>query len=215
MRLQLVIDNGVPQFACDSCYNCKSQYGQSLCKVKNRGCCWYFPKLNLVDIHKMVKSEEGLKILEYVKELKDVKVYNYYIHAKGFFDEEGYNDYIVSEEGYLDEIKDKSIYFRACPFVEAGKGCTIHPSYRSYVCNFYLCDEVVSKFKNDRTFNKYIKERDSYIKWYEYENTSLELLLKEKGYNLIESFNETIELLKSVPLDEYETIKMEEIIIED
>ena len=51
---------GTPQFGCSLCYKCNSIFGKSLCKVKNRGCCWYFPKFTLYDIQKMIKSEEGI-----------------------------------------------------------------------------------------------------------------------------------------------------------
>ncbi|MDS0526047.1 hypothetical protein NNC19_10180 [Clostridium sp. SHJSY1] len=208
------IDHEVPQYSCNSCYNCQSVFGTSLCEVKNRGCCWYFPKFTLHEIHKMVKSEEGMKILKNILSLPKVKIYNHYIHAEGYFDKEGYKKFINSEEGYESEVKDKTIFFRACPFVKSGKGCTLPKMYRSYVCNFFICEEIVKQVQKDEKFNSYIKERDSYVHWVDWENRSLEMLLNDSKINLINNFEQVVELLKNTPLRVYELKSLDTIVVE-
>lgn len=208
VNLNLKFDQGVPQYVSNSCSNCTSICGNSLCSIKNRGCCWYFPKFTLHEIHKMVKSKEGLEVLHSILRLPKVKICNYYIHAVGYFDEAGYKRFLEKEDFEEFDVKDKSIFFRACPFVEEGKGCTLPKRYRSYVCNFFICDEIKKTVEKHAMFNNYIKERNSYVKWIDWENNSLESLLKEHNINLVNNLNGVINLLKDIPLENYEFINL-------
>lgn len=203
-EIQLVIENGVPQVKVDACMNCTSKFGISKCKVKNRGCCHYFPKFYLEDIHRMVKSKEGMETLNKILSLEKVQINEYYIHAIGYFDKEEYNKYIKSYEGCLDKEEDKTIYFRACPFVEPGKGCTINPEFRTDVCNFFICNEITENLKDNELYKKYLKERESYIDWLEYENISLQKYFEDKKLDLVNNINEIINELKEIPLETYE-----------
>jgi len=203
-KIYLKLDKGVPQYACSSCSNCRSLFGKSLCSIKNRGCCWYFPKFTLHEIHKMAKSLEGLDILNSMLKLPGIKVYNYYLHAKGYFDEVNYKKYMERVQGQEDDVEDKSIFFRVCPFVKGGKGCTLPVKYRSAVCNFFICREVIEDIEKQDVFKDYIKERDSYVRWVEWENNSLEMLLREKGLTLADNFDEVIDTLRDIPLEPYE-----------
>lgn len=209
ITVELKLDEGIPQYDCSSCRNCQSVFGKSLCSIKNRGCCWYFPKFSLYEIHRMVKTEEGLKNLNNIISLPKTKVYNYYIHAEGYFDEAGYNEYIKNECEWDTKIKDKTIFFRACPFVNPGIGCTLPRKYRSYVCNFFICDDILKKAEKYQEFRNYINERNSYVKWIEWENASLEALFVEQKINLINNFEEIIDILKDIPLRECEFRKLE------
>ena len=245
---------GTPQFGCSLCYKCNSIFGKSLCKVKNRGCCWYFPKFTLYDIQKMIKSEEGISTLNRILKLPNIKIYNYYIHAVGYFDYDSHDKYIknngtcelpyateeqikevrseiISEndEYYIYEeyneydsdknnsikkprvINDVSMFFRACPFVIDGQGCTLNKKYRTYICNFFLCDEITDNLIEESTFKKYKEERDNYIRWIEWENSSLESLLRHKNINLVKNFNDVINLLKEIEINEYEFPNLDEI----
>lgn len=204
VKVHLKFDQGIPQYACSSCNNCYSVFGKSLCSIKNRGCCWYFPKFTLHEIHKMVRSKEGQKTLYSVLSLPKIRIYNYYIHAIGHFDEVGYKRYLESEQIHHINVADKSIFFRTCPFVKSGVGCTLPKKYRSYVCNFYICDEIIKDVEKYDGFQNYIKERNSYIKWTQWENYSIEMLLREKGLNLVSNFDEVINLLENIPLENYE-----------
>lgn len=204
IEINLELVEGTPQYSCNKCCSCNSVFGKSLCKVKNRGCCWYFPKFSLYDIHKMTKDEEGLKVLDKILKQPEVKIQNYYIHSKGYFDEEGYSSYMNSGQADDDVVKDKTIYFRACPFVKGGVGCDLPKKYRSYICNFFICDEITNKVENNPVFIKYIKERDSYVRWLDWENKSLEQVLHEKRINLRTNLQEVIETFKDLPLSQYE-----------
>lgn len=215
IKINLEIDQGIPQYGCSSCWNCQSDFGKSLCSVKNRGCCWYFPKFSMYEIHKMVKTEEGLETLKKIINLPKTKIHNYYIHAEGYFDESGYNDYINNQYEYDTKVNDKTIFFRECPFVEVGEGCTLPKRYRSYVCNFFICEDILIKAEKYEEFKNYIYERNSYSRWIEWENTSLEALFMEQKLNLVNNFDKIISILKDMPLREYEFSNLEPIEILD
>lgn len=203
-RISLKLEQGIAQFACSACSSCSSVTGMSLCSIKDRGCCWYFPKFTLHDIHRMTKTSEGLEILGKICALAEVRIYNYYIHAKGYFDEEGYKGYMESIEVHEYDIDDKTIFFRGCPFIIPGSGCTLPVQYRTCVCNFYICDEILAEASKYDEFQAYIRERDHYVKWVERENRSLEYLLAGMRINLADDFDEVIGVLKDIPLEQYE-----------
>lgn len=215
IEINLKIDQGIPQYGCSSCSNCHSIFGNSLCSIKNRGCCWYFPKFTLYEIHKMVKEKDGLETLSRLMNIPKVEVHNYFIHAKGYFDEVGYKNYINSEQAYNTDVKDKTIFFRACPFVEQGVGCTLPKRYRSYVCNFFICEEVVKKVESYSQYKQYVNERNNYVRWIEWENLSIETFLTEKKLNLINDFDEVITILKDMPIRECEFRSLHPIVVSD
>lgn len=209
-------DNGIPRYVCKSCNSCNSLFGLSLCSVKNRGCCWYYPKFNLLDIQRMSKSIDGLLVLDKILKNPGTVIYNYYIHAKGYFDNEGYNAHIDS--GNIiepDRIEDQTIFFRACPFVKEGYGCTISPQFRSLICNFFVCDEILNMDSLKDSIEPYIKERSSYSRWEEWENSGLKSTLNDMGLNLVNNFNEVVTLLQKLPLEEYVFPKLDPIGFED
>lgn len=194
----------VPQYLCSRCGECSSLFSISLCSKHNRGCCWYFPKFTLYEIHKMVQSEEGLAVLKRILALPNVEVFNYYIHAVGYFDECSYKKFMKSTDSKNYNVHDKTMFFRECPFVKEGCGCTIDPQYRSYICNFFICDEVLNEIKDNPEYNSYIKERDNFVRWIDWENTSTQIMLEEQNLNLIHNMDEVIEILKKLPLEHYE-----------
>lgn len=212
--LYVDFDDELPRYGCDSCDKCNSLMGQSLCSVKNRGCCWYFPKFNLLEIQRMSLTLEGLKTLKIIIKNPNTTVYKYYIHSKGFFDKEGYEEYLNSNNLIeSDGLQDHSIFFRACPFVKEGYGCTIPAKYRSYICNFFICKDVTSRLLQPDKYEIYKRERDSYVKWIHWENENLEYMLKENNLNLIDHWQECLELLRNTPMEHYEFPKLEPIII--
>ena len=87
----------------------------------------------------------------------------------------------------------------------------MNSQYRSYVCNFFICDEIVENLDNNNEFKKYTEERDNYIRWIEWENSSLQSLLIENNINLINNFDEVIKVLQRIQLDEYEFPNLDEI----
>ena len=204
IEINFKLDNGIPQYGCTACSKCESVFGKSLCKVKNRGCCWYFPKFTLFDIHKMVQDNKGIEVLKDIINLPNVEIHKYYIHAKGFFDKAAYENYIKDENDEYEDVKDKTIFFRACPFIIDGVGCTLGEKYRTHVCNFFICDEIVKKVENNSEFKKYVKEKDSYSRWIEWENNSLQHFFMEKRLDLTNNLWDIVNILKEMPLSEYE-----------
>ncbi|MGN0145170.1 MAG: hypothetical protein ACI398_09305 [Clostridium sp.] len=200
----LYSNKDVPQYLYDNCGKCSSLFSISLCSKHNRGCCWYFPKFTLYEIHKMVKSEKGLAVLNRILKLPKVEIFNYYIHAIGYFDESSYKKFLKSKKSRNYKVHDKSMFFRECPFVKEGCGCTIDPQYRSYICNLFICDEVLEKVKDNPDYDSYIKERENFVRWIDWENTSIQMMLEEQNLNLIHHMDKVIEILKELPFEHYE-----------
>lgn len=202
MKLTVEFDENVPRYSCEGCYNCTSKIGTSLCEIKNRGCCYYYPKFNLVDIQRMAKSPAGKKVLNKILENKSTVVNNYYIHAIGYFDKEGYEDYVSN---MLDESSwDHSIHFKACPFVEPGKGCSIPPKYRTPICNFFICKEIKESTSSQKNIESYERAAQNYWRYYDWENNNLTLALKEHNLSLKKDFNESLEFLANIESYDYE-----------
>lgn len=215
-KIYVELDHSVPRYACTSCSSCNSLIGKSLCKVKNRGCCWYFPKFTLVDIQRMSKTPDGLKVLNKILSNPGTQIYNYYIHAKGFFDEAEYEKYMESGmqlEG--DYIEDHTIFFRGCPFVKPGKGCTLPPRYRTFVCNFFICREIIEAAQCHEMFQRYDEERLRYSRWLDWENESLKYILSEDNLALQSNFAETIKKLQELDLSMYEFPYLEPMVLDD
>ncbi len=208
------VDQGIPQYVYTGCKNCTSIIGISLCSIKNRGCCYYHPKFTLLDIQRMAHSLEGLYVLKSIRRLPSSEIRPFEIHAKGYFDEEGYGRYMESGNKInAGSIRDHSIFFKACPFVKSGYGCSLPPRYRTYVCNFFLCNEVIEKIKGDDHFEAYIKERERYVRWVEWENASLREILFENRLDLVNDFDGTIKLLQEMPLNTYDFPQLQPIVI--
>lgn len=215
-KIYTEIDEGTPRYACSDCSRCSSIMGKSLCNIKSRGCCWYFPKFYLYDIQKMSKTMEGLIVLDKIRYNPSTEIYNYFIHAKGYFDKEGYDEYLKSDNHVETvDIEDHTIFFRACPFVKPGRGCSLPPKHRTFVCNFFICKEIVESIKNKSLFKKYEEERLCYSRWLDWENEGLRHLLAEKDINLYKDFDKTIKFLQKLPIYEYQFPYLESIIIDD
>ena len=89
--------------------------------------------------------------------------------------------------------------------------CPLLYTNTTYICNFFLCDEITDNLIEESTFKKYKEERDNYIRWIEWENSSLESLLRHKNINLVKNFNDVINLLKEIEINEYEFPNLDEI----
>lgn len=198
-------DCGVPQLGCTDCGKCSSLMGRSLCSIKDRGCCHYFPEFNLAEIHRIVKLPGGMDVLDIILGHPGATVYNYYIHVKGSFDQQGYEEYL--QKGELLEtgsIRDHTIFFRSCPFVKPREGCSFPPRFRTTVCNFFLCVEILENPEYQLQFREYMEERTRYSRWIYRESTELQHILMEQGVNLVTDFSRCMELLRGLPLNEYE-----------
>ncbi|MGL4774217.1 MAG: hypothetical protein ACRC2K_11670 [Clostridium sp.] len=212
MKLSIEFDKDISRYSCDSCSRCASEIGTSYCNPKYRGCCFYFPKFNLVDIQRMLQDEEGEKTLNKILSHKGTIINKYHLHAIGSFDELSYNEFMKTYEEKDNSLEDKTLYFKSCPFVVDGVGCTIPPRFRTPVCNYFLCKEIKTKAKNQDLIKAYEKEASSFYKWYDYENESLKYILIEEGLNLQTNLQKTFKILKKEGRNIYEFPPIKEII---
>ncbi|WZL74290.1 hypothetical protein QBE52_06010 [Clostridiaceae bacterium 35-E11] len=203
-KVFVAFDQDIPRYACTFCYHCQSIWGKSLCTIKNRGCCWYYPKFTLLDIQRMVKSIDGLQVLEHIRQQPGTVIHSYIIHAKGSFDQQLY-DHDLAKGQLLGEgtVEDQTIFYRTCPFVLEGSGCTLPPRFRTIVCNFFICSDILENPILQDQFKPYIEERSRYAKWVEWENLSLKHALMENQINLAENFQDVIKLLQELALNIY------------
>lgn len=198
-------DVGIPQIACTDCGKCGSLMGMSLCKIGNRGCCHYFPEFTLVDIQRMAVLEGGKKVLDLILENPGASVNNYSIYVKGRFDKNAYERYISSGNTInAGNIKDHTIFFRTCPFVIPGAGCKLPVRFRTIVCNFFLCEEILERPGLEERFKPYLDERSRYSRWHYRENVSLQHILTENGLGLVSGFDASLSLLAGTGLSNYE-----------
>ncbi len=202
-NIYLSIDMGVPQIGCTDCSKCSSLMGKSLCVTKNRGCCHYFPEFSLLELQRMAILEGGKKALDTILSKPGTVVNNYSIYAKGSFDSDSYNAYISSGH-YLEtgNIKDHTIFYRTCPMVEPGKGCTLPPRFRTTVCNFFICQEIIGR--HEHLFKDLLEERSRYARWVYRENGILQHILSEEGLDFKTDFNASIELLAQMEHSYYD-----------
>lgn len=204
-NIYIFFDHGIPQIGCTDCATCNSLMGKSLCNIVNRGCCHYFPEFTLVDIQRMAILDGGQKALEIVLSNPGTVVNRYNLYSKGPFDKEAYDQYISS--GNLIEtgsIKDHTIFFRTCPFVSPGYGCKLPVRFRTVVCNFFICEEILQQADFQDVLKDYMQERSRYTRWVYRENGQLQHILEANGLDLINDFQNTINLLAELGQENYE-----------
>lgn len=204
-NIYIFFDHGIPQIGCTDCGKCNSVMGKSLCSIKNRGCCHYFPEFTLVDIQRMALLEGGLKALDIILSNSGTIVNKYNIYSKGLFDKEAYDKYIaVGNLLETGSIRDHTIFFRTCPFVSPGSGCKLPVRFRTTVCNFFVCEEILQQAEYQYVLKEYLQERSRYSRWVYRESGLLQHILEEKGLDLISDLPGTLKLLAEVGLEEYE-----------
>lgn len=206
----MAYDNGVPQIACSICGSCDSIMGKSLCGNLNRGCCHYFPEFTLAEIQRFLHIDGGRDALEIILKNPGTIINNYNIYVKGLFHKDSYDKYIA--EGKLLEtspIRDHTIFFRTCPFVRESKGCIFPVRFRTTVCNFFICVEILEKPELRYEFKEYIEERSRYSRWIYRESTELQYILSENGINLTLDLEGSLMLLSELPLRVYDFPKLQ------
>ncbi|NLM09255.1 MAG: hypothetical protein GX213_00405 [Clostridiaceae bacterium] len=209
-------DEGIPRLAYSGCSRCSSLIGVSLSQIKNRGCCYYSPKFYPVEIQRMCHSEEGLAVLDSIISMPDTVIHDDHILVKGSYDiilhEKMMKDGLVPLGG---NVTDTSVFFRTCPFVRSGSGCTLSPRYRSYVCNFFICSEILDNPDYKDKLKPYLRERENYIRFLEWENNQLIMAMRGEGLTFRKNLNGAIEFLKNIGINQYDFPKLEPIVIPD
>lgn len=199
------MDQGVPQLAYSGCAHCTSTMGISLCSTGNRGCCSYFPKFFPVELQRMAHSPDGLEVLNSILNHPGVEYHEDHIVVKGEYDallhQKMEREGLVPDDEY---IQDSTVFFRTCPFVRSGLGCTLPARYRCYVCNFFVCREVLENPSCKERLAPYLRERENYVRFLEWENKQLLQALHEKGLSIRNHFQEVISFLAQLPINHYE-----------
>lgn len=204
-NIYIFFDMGVPQIGCTDCGSCDSIMGKSLCDIKNRGCCHYYPEFTLVDIQRMAVLEGGREALEIIMSHPGTKINRFTLYSTGHFDKDAYEKYVSSGK-FLDtgDIRDHTIFFRTCPFVVPGKGCRLPVRFRTTVCNFFICKEILDTIESSELLEEYMKERSRYSRWVYRESGILQHLLEEKGLDLISDFEGTVNMLAELYEEDYD-----------
>lgn len=192
----IYLDMGVPQVVCTDCGNCGSVMGKSLCKMADTGCCHYFPEFTLIDIQRMAVLPGGLRALDIITANPDTVINKYSIYAMGPFDKEAYESYIASGELLeAGDIRDHTVFFKSCPFVIPGSGCKFPPRFRTVICNFFICEEILKRPELKDFQKVYMRERSKYTRWVYQESGELQRVLEKNNLNLISDFSESLRLL--------------------
>ena len=92
MILKTEFKNNIPRYYCSNCSKCTSHISINFTNLKHRGCCYYFPKFNLVDIQKMVQLPGGKNVLD--KIIKEAKNQGYEFKSLDEFKNWIWNDLI-------------------------------------------------------------------------------------------------------------------------
>ena len=193
--------NNVPVFKCNYCGNCSGVL-ESTCHIlgKNRGCCWYFPKYNLIDIKNILDMDKK-GFLSKLLNMSNAKINKYSIDVIGQFNEE---DYLKYKQETIDEneVFDSKLFYRVCPFHTA-KGCSLDFSLRPHPCNLYLCREVIKLCGEE--YKDYSKERKDYFSYCNYYDEVIKSHLMEKNIDLITSPYECVELITNIDIPKFES----------
>jgi len=214
--IYIEFDENVPRLAYTGCSRCTSQIGMSLCRTKNRGCCYYSPKFFPVEIQRMCHSEQGMELLQSIIELPNSVLYDDHILVKGSYDyllnQKMLKEGLVPTDG---NVKDTSVFFRTCPFVRPGLGCTLPPRFRSYVCNFFLCSEIIDNPVYKDMLKPYIRERENYIRFLDWENNQLIMAMHREGITLSRNFDAAVDFLKRTEINQYDFPNLEPVALPD
>lgn len=195
-KLEYNFDHNTPLFRSNFCGNCSGFIeSTSYASVKNRGCCWYFPKYTLMDIKNIINSRKKSFVYELLN-MKNCKITHYYIIAEGEFNKEEYHNYLESDLNY-DSDFDNKLFFRLCPFATS-KGCSIDFTLRPHPCNLYLCREILSMCGD--AYKEYSKERRDYYSYMNYFSETLKYALIEEEVDLLNNPLKAIEVIEKADI---------------
>lgn len=181
----------IPIFKCDFCGKCSGFLeSTSKCSVKNRGCCWYFPKYNLVDIKNILNLNKESFIYKICK-MQNSYVSQYHIRVNGEFLKDDYEKYILYNNDVLGF--DTKLFFRLCPFLGTN-GCSLDFSLRPHPCNLYLCRKLI-KWCGIK-YNEYSKERKDYYAYCNYFHEYIKELLIDARTSLCENIEKSLFIIK-------------------
>lgn len=205
-----------PRYGCTDCMSCSSLIGTSLNAVKQRGCCMYFPEFSLCDIRHMLVSEGGDAVLQQILNHPGARVHPFRVIVSGTLDSDGLSAYRAGEPLPGSEaIHDDTIFFRTCPFVQSGVGCSIPLPFRTVVCNFFVCRELWDRAQDPHLAAQYRRELERYSAWLHRENLAWQRLFEEAGVDLTRDREAALRLLRETAGDEYDFPELPPMTLQD
>jgi hypothetical protein len=183
---------------------------------KKQGMLLLLPEVLPVEIQRMCHSEEGTALLYSIVSMPNTVIYDDHILVKGSYDiilhDKMMREGLVPVDG---NVTDTSVFFKTCPFVRSGSGCTLPPRYRSYVCNFFLCREILENPEYKDKLEPYVRERNNYVRFLEWENNQLFTAMNEEGLSFRKNLDGAIEFLKNLEINQYDFPLLEPVVIPD
>ena len=198
-KLEYKFSNNIPNFSCNFCGNCSSFVESvSYASIKNRGCCWYFPRYTLMDIKNIIGSGNK-EFIHKLLNMKDSKIAQYHIDVYGEFDEESYKEFLHNN---IHEARDfdYKLFFRLCPFATTA-GCSLEFKLRSHPCNFYLCREVLEMCGS--SYDVYSEERKDYYSYCNYFSETLKYALIDNGVSLVDNPLKALEIIEATDIPDF------------
>ncbi|BDR70514.1 hypothetical protein K144313037_19260 [Clostridium tetani] len=207
-KLEYEFVNNTPIFKCNYCGHCSKEIeATSFTSVKNRGCCWYFPKYTLLNIKNILNVGKENFIISLLNN-KNSNISSYFIEVKGSFEEKEY-DKFMRENEYTEGSFDYKLFFRKCSFV-TDKGCSLDFSLRPHPCNLYLCRNIINNC--DKDYSSFSRERKDYFSYCNYYNEYLKYALMDKNLDLISAPLATLEFLKTISIPNFEPSEIKSIV---
>lgn len=196
-KLQYENQNNIPVFKCNFCGHCSGILeATSHTNIKNRGCCWYFPKYNLVDIKNIINI--GKKNFIYaLLNMKNTVINKYSIEVQGIFDKERYLEYVKENSDSIETNFDTKLFFRVCSFFRPN-GCHLDFNLRPHPCNLYLCRTVINCCGED--YKNFSSERKDYFSYCNYFNEVIKEVLMDAKVNLQSDPFKAIEIIEAFSL---------------
>lgn len=192
----LTYDTKDKQILTSICRNCPDPYfAPKHPSFPHVGCCSYSPVFTLFEIYKMLKADQKEFFLGhiYTNTSNSIRPYEIVIHANvhSLYDE------IDQKDKSTTEIEDTRIGFSICQFFEEGKGCTLHPPFKTSVCRSFICstvEERLSAFEKEKLLNE-VKSIKSEAEEFKVKHR---IGLQKKKWNLQDNLPDLLNYLENV-----------------
>ena len=206
--LKYTFKDNIPVINCSFCGKCQDFIETKDYININRGCCWHFPKYNLMDLKNIMKINE--KFVRQLFTLKDAEISQYSIKILGKYYENEYIEYASNKIASIETSNtfDDKLHFKVCHFF-GENGCKIDFCLRSHQCNLYLCREIVNAIGIHSSLYK--KERQDYFSYCYYYDKHIEYALKENQVDFVKDYSKALEIIKSIDIPEFDPQYLQEI----
>lgn len=170
----------------------------------NRGCCWYFPTYELVDIKNILDSGQEA-FVRWLMTQPQVHISRYQLQVGGRFEQEQYAKHLRTRLEAPTSGFDESLHFRLCSLFGVN-GCTISADLRPHPCNLYLCREVIEWA--GPSYRAYQQERKDYFAYCSYVNEILRDELLEKEVDLLTRADVALSVVAACSIPEFQSSQL-------